>query len=339
MGVTIKDVAKKVGVTPATVSMVINNKPRISEATRQRVLKAIAELDYFPHAGARNLVLRRTNVIGVAAPSFSSYFALETIGGIELELRESGFDLVLYNVREPKSEADDLVMRLARERRVDGLITVNLVLTKRQQDILTKQGTPLVSVEHRYDGFDSVQLDNKQGAYDATGHLIALGHRRIALINGADPTDLPAREREQGFLQALKDQKIDFNASLSARVDAYSQKEGMELAKRLMSLPQPPTAIFVAAGDVCASGVLLELRRSGLRVPEDVSVVGYDDQPFASLLDPPLTTVRQPMAQMGAKAVEILRLAIQQQAQHRPQLVSFQPTLEVRQSTAKVSKN
>ncbi len=334
MGVTIKDVAKKVGVTPATVSMVINNKPRISEATRQRVLKAIAELDYFPHAGARNLVLRRTNVIGVAAPSFSSYFELETISGIEKELRESGFDLVLYNVRNQDSEATGLLTRLAREKRVDGLITLNLPMTPTQQSFFTKQGTALVSVEYGYEKFDSVQLDNRQGAYDATGHLISLGHRRIALINGAGSTDIPARDRENGFIQALKDHNIEKNEDLICRIVDYDQKAGAEMAKRLVALSVPPSAIFVAAGDVCASGVFLELRRSGLRVPQDMSVVGYDDQPFAELFDPPLTTVRQPMAQMGAKAVEMLRSAILEQTPHKVQVVQFQPQLVVRQSTA-----
>jgi LacI family transcriptional regulator len=333
MGVTIKDVARKVGVTPATVSMVINNKPRISDETRRKVMLAVEELDYFPHEGARSLVLQRTNTLGVAAPFFTSYFVLETLSGIEQGVRESDFNLVLYGTRGSLKAEDAVITRIARERKVDGLITVNLALTAKQVRYFQKNNVQIVCLEYEADGCDSVVVDNVHGAYEATRHLLSLGHRRIALVNG--PLRFPStRQREEGFLRALNEASVPFDAGMRLEAVNFSREEGFEAGKRLLEASGAPTAVFVAAGDVCATGVMLALKKNGVAVPRDMSVVGFDDQPFSELVEPALTTVRQPMARMGVEAFHLLRDALKDPIQHTVRRQSFATELVVRSSTA-----
>lgn len=333
MGVTIKDVAKKVGVTPATVSMVINNKPRISEETRRKVMEAIEELDYYPHEGARNLVLKRSNTIGVAAPFFTSYFVLETLSGIESEIRQTEFNLVLYGTRGLLKNEETVITRIARERKVDGLITMNLTLTPKQQKYFKKNNLAIVNLEAEMEGFDCVMVNNRKGAYDATKYLLSLGHKRIAMVNGPARV-APAKLREEGFIQALNEAGVQFDPELSVQVNNFTRVEGLDAANQLLTLPSAPTAFFVAAGDICATGVLLALKKQGIKVPDQISVIGFDDQPFTELVDPALTTVRQPMAKMGAQALTMLKTAIAEGEAHRPTVVTFEAELVIRQSTA-----
>ncbi len=332
MGVTIKDVAKKVGVTPATVSMVINNKPRISEGTRRKVLEAIEELDYFPHEGARNLVLKRTNTIGVAAPFFTSYFVLETLTGIENEIRQTDFNLVLYGTRGLLKNEEAVINRIARERKMDGLITMSLTLTPKQQKYFKKNNLAVVNMEAELEGFDSVVADNRKGAYDAARHLIGLGHKRMAIVNGP-PRVVPAKQRDDGFLEALRESGIDARPEYRVEVANFRREEGFDAGNQLLSLPQPPTAVFVAAGDICATGVLQAFKKRGLKVPGDISLIGFDDQPFTELVEPALTTVRQPMAKMGAQALTMLKNAIAEGESHKPSMLTFETELVLRQST------
>jgi LacI family transcriptional regulator len=334
MGITIKDVAKRVGVTPATVSMVINNKPRISDETRRKVLEAIEELDYFPHEGARSLVLKRTNTVGVAAPFFTSYFVLETLGGVEQEVRQSDYNLVLYGTRGLLKTEDAVITRIARERKVDGLITVNLSLTPKQLKYFEKNNVAIVSLESELEGCDCVLVDNSHGAYIATKHLLSLGHQRIAMVNG--PVRFAsAKQREEGFLQALAEAKVPLDPEMNLQVANYRREEGFDAGNQLLQLRHPPTAVFVAAGDVCATGVLLALKKNGVEVPRQMSVVGFDDQPFTELVEPAMTTVRQPMAKMGAEAFQLLKHAMQGGGEARqPKKLVFETELVVRQSTA-----
>ncbi len=333
MGVTIKDVAKKVGVTPATVSMVINNKPRISEETRRKVLAAIEELDYYPHEGARSLVLKRTNTLGVAAPFFTSYFVLETLNGIEQEVRQSDFNLVFYGTRGLMKTEDTVITKIARERKVDGLITMNLSLTPKQLKYFEKNGMKVVSLEYEAEGCDCVQVDNLRGAYEATRHLIGLGHRQIALVNGPLRFE-PMRQREEGFMKALREAGLALDPSLRHEVPNFRREEGFDAGNQLLQTRPRPTAVFCAAGDVCATGVMLAFKKNGVSVPSEVSVVGFDDQPFAELVEPALTTVRQPMARMGAEAFTLLREALKDPKAHQPQTKVFPSELVIRSSTA-----
>ncbi len=333
MGVTIKDVARLVGVTPATVSMVINNKPRISDETRRKVMAAIEELDYYPHEGARALVLKRTNTLGVAAPIFTNYFVLETLGGIEHEIHQSDYNLVLYGTQGQSKTEDAVITRIARERKVDGLITINLQLNAKQIKYFQKNAIQVVSLEEEAEGYDSILVDNTYGANEAVKHLIALGHTRIALLTGPDRF-LPMLQRETGYNDALKQAGLSPDPKLRLEVNWGRREEGFEVGQKILQMRQGPTAVFVGAGDVCATGLLLALKRGGLNVPKDISVVGFDDQPFAELVDPGLTTVRQPMARMGAEAFHLLKEALKDPEAHKPRKQIFPTELVVRQSTA-----
>jgi LacI family transcriptional regulator len=333
MGVTIKDVARKVGVTPATVSMVINHKPRISDETRSRVLAAIEEMDYFPHEGARSLVLRRTNTLGVAAPFFTNYFVMESLSGLEHEARKSELNLIFYGTRGPLKSEDAVILRIARERKVDGLVSISLALSQEQVALFKKNGVQVVCIEYEIPGCDSVLADNEQGAYEAARHLLALGHRRIALINGSVAFS-PAKQREHGFLRALREASVPFDPALRVEAIQFSRDEGVEAGKFLMrERGKAPTAIFVAAGDICAAGLMLALRGAGVSVPGQVSIIGFDDQPFTELVEPGLTTVRQPIGRMGIEAFLLLKDALADPKLHKPQTRIFPTELVVRHST------
>jgi DNA-binding LacI/PurR family transcriptional regulator len=334
MSITIKDVAKRVGVTPATVSMVINHKPRISDETRRKVMEAIEELDYFPHAGARSLVLQRTQTVGVAAPLFSTYSVLEMLAGIEQEAAASGYDLVLYGSHGAAMAEDDVITRIARERKVDGLIVVDKLPSPKQLGYFSKNNVAIVGLDCQLEGWDSVLVDHAAGAYEATRHLLSLGHRRIAMVNG--PANFgPSKARDTGYRQALAEAKLNWEPSLSFQVAAGHREEGFDVGEKLLKLRSAPTAVLVAAGDVCATGVILALKKNGMAVPQQISVVGFDDQPFASLMDPALTTVRQPLTKVGGAAFQLLRQAMQaEQGPRRAQKLVFQAELIVRASTA-----
>jgi LacI family transcriptional regulator len=335
VGVTIKDVAKLVGVTPATVSMVINNKPRISEATRQKVQEAIRELDYYPHSGARNLVLKRTNTIGVATSFYAAPFVLEILSGIEQEIRNSDYNIILFGTRGLAKTEDAILHQVSRERKVDGLITITLDLKESHIESFKKNNVAVVALERDYKGVDCVVLNNEKGAYDATRHLVELGHRRIAIVNG--PDDQPTSQaRERGYVKALNEAGIEFDPSLKRITENFFRKEGLEVVNDILSKPTLPTAIFVSAGDNVAVGVLQGLRRSGRRIPEDMSVVGFDDIYLAEQLEPALTTVRQPMQQIGAQALKQVLSSIKDGESHQPFKMVFEPELVVRHSTGPV---
>ncbi|MGH7441858.1 MAG: substrate-binding domain-containing protein, partial [bacterium] len=180
------------------------------------------------------------------------------------------------------------------------------------------------------------RVDNVGGAREAARHLLQLGHRRIALITGAGrgPT---AREREEGFRSALLEAGVPFDPALRLEAPNFSRENGIEAGERLLALKPRPSAAFVSAGDVCATGVVLALKRAGLSVPRDLSVLGFDDQPFAELMEPALTTVRQPMERMGREAFHMLRDALKDPQERAPRRRDFETELIVRASTAKAA--
>jgi LacI family transcriptional regulator len=334
MSITIKDVAKRVGVTPATVSMVINHKPRISDETRRKVFEAIEELDYFPHAGARSLVLQRTRTVGVSAPLISGPAVQEVLAAIEEAAAASGYDLVLYGTGGPSMTEDLVLTRIARERKVDGLIMINQALSPKQLGYFQMNKVAVVSLDGDGEGCERLLADHQRGAYLAVQHLLSLGHRRIALLNGP-ASFAPARQRESGYRQALTEAKLTLNPGLILRVAATGREEGYDACDRLAQMPQMPTAVLVAAGDACAAGLLQALKKKGLQVPKQISVVGFDDQPVSELVEPALTTVRLPLARMAAEAFQSLLLAMRNaDAPQHPKTRLFQAELVLRRSTA-----
>jgi LacI family transcriptional regulator len=301
--VTIMDIAAEAGVSYATVSRVVNNHTYVKLETRERVLQAMSRLGYVVNRQARSLAGGKSQVIGLLVPHLCSGYIGEIIRGIDAEVGLAGYDLVLYTTNRPEAEST-FIAKLA-QGMIDGLL---LVLPRNPAaflETLRQRQFPFVLIDHQ--GIDdqdpAVRATNWQGAFNATEYLIKLGHKRIGFITGAMNLGC-ARDRLAGYQAALKIHHTPFDQGLVYEGDFY-QPNGYTGAKRLLENPVRPTAIF-ASNDVMAMGVMEAVREHGLRVPQDVSVMGFDDIPQAAQLHPALTTVRQPLEQMGRVATQML---------------------------------
>jgi len=302
---TIRDVATRAGVSHQTVSRVINLNPSVADHTRERVLAAIRELGYVPSPMARGLISNRTHSLGVVADDISDGFFARMVAGAEAEARRRGYYLMIGSVEPDDDERGYL--RLMVERRVEGLILARPSVPLAPDDLLPAReaGVPLVGVGASVlPGFPVVDVDNHQGGYDATRHLLERGHDRIATIVG--PREWPsAAARLEGYRRALREAGIAEDATLIEYVSDWGLGSGQAAAARLLERNVSFTAIF-AQSDLIALGAIRQLRDARLRVPDDVSIVGYDDLPVADFVEPGLTTVHQPMQEVGALAASLL---------------------------------
>ena len=304
------DVARMAGVSRTTVSLVLNNVPgtHISEATRQRVLEAARELDYYPHAAARSLARRRSGNIGVvlcqsADRLFADVFLMEVLHGIHSVIRPKGFRIVLEAVEDVN--APDAYFGLVQSHQIDGLIvsgprTDDLLLPRIQE-----KGFPVV-LEGQLHGSNlpQVDVDNVGGARSAVEHLLALGHRRIAFISNGPLIYTASGDRLRGYQSALKAAGLDYDEAL-VRYGAFSRASGHEAMQSLLALPERPTAVFIAS-DVVAFGALTALREAGVHVPDEMAVVGFDDVRMAAYVTPSLSSIRLPARKLGQTAAKIL---------------------------------
>jgi LacI family transcriptional regulator len=302
--VTIVDVAEKAGVSFGTVSRVINNDIHVRPETRERVQGVMQKLGYTANRQARSLAGGRSNIIGVLVPDLGTGYIGEIIRGIDAELSLTDLDLILYTTHRTASKEANYVANLAKGM-VDGLL---LVLPRSPADYtgtLTNRGVPFVLIDHQGIGRDcpAVGATNWQGAYHATEYLIKLGHTRIGFITGS--MDLGcADERLEGYRSALRTYHLPNEPELIYE-GTFFQPDGYAGATALLNLAHPPTAIF-ASNDVMAMGAMDAVRNRGLRVPDDISIVGFDDIPQASVMRPGLTTVSQPLEKMGRVATQML---------------------------------
>ncbi len=296
------DVARLAGVSRSTVSFVLNNTPgiKISEETRRRVLEAVKALDYKPNAIARSLAKQKTEAIAFFVLDIANPVFPNMARGIEDVARQNGYTLFLCNT-DGKTLREVRYMNIMLERRVDGIIA-GALSNEEVSKIAQKKNIPLVILEHpRLSEHDVVYADNVKGSYEAVMHLVELGHKRIAHIT-INPESIIVQERIEGYKKALEDAGITFDDNLLKIF--YDKVDEEKAINELFSLPDPPTAIFTFS-DFMAIQVMKILIRRGYRIPEDVSVVGFDDT-LANLTIPALTTVSQPFYEMGAKAAEIL---------------------------------
>jgi LacI family transcriptional regulator len=296
------DVARLAGVSRSTVSFVLNNTPgiKISEETRRRVLEAVKILDYKPNAIARSLAKQKTEAIAFFVLDIANPVFPNMARGIEDVARHNGYTLLLCNT-DGKSLRELRYMNLMLERRVDGVI-VGALSNEEVSRLARKKNMPLVILEHpRLHEHDVVYADNIQGSYEAVKYLIELGHTRIAHIT-INPESIIVRERIEGYKKALEDAKIPFDENLLKIF--YDQVNEETAINELFSLPNPPTAIF-AFSDFMAIQIMKILIKRGIRIPQDISIVGFDDT-LANLTIPELTTVSQPFYEMGVKAAEVL---------------------------------
>lgn len=308
MSVTIYDVAKKAGVGIGTVSRVINNSPQITEKTREKVLAAIKELNYQPHIVAQSLARRKTQTIACIIPFLTGYFFVELLKGIQNKITRYEHDLILYSV-DQVSKKETFLQRTLVERRVDGLILASLDISEEFVDKFVNQKFPIVLVDSYHPRLDSISVDNVNGAYEATRHLVELGYRKIAMIS-AKLNSFPARLRFEGFKKALADHGLAFqekyfvHCDFQEEADGFNKEAGHIAMQRLLALGEErPEAVFVSS-DIQAVGALEVLQEQGLTVPEDMALVGFDDIELAGYVG--LTTMHQPIRQMGEIAVDRL---------------------------------
>ncbi|HVN77247.1 MAG TPA: LacI family DNA-binding transcriptional regulator [Thermoanaerobaculaceae bacterium] len=298
--VTIKHVAQEAGVSVATVSRVLNGKGPVSEATRRRIHQVAERMRYTPHGAARSLITRKTGAIGVFLPDIHGEFFSELIRGIDVASRRCGYHLLVSGSHGDKGELE-AVLRATRGR-VDGLIVMSPDVDAETLRANLPETLPVVLLNCGTEGlwFDSITIDNHGGAHAMVRHLIGLGHRRIALVNGP-PRNFDARERQRGYRDALRERPGDWSAELEFEGD-FSEEAGYRAGIRILDLAPRPTAVF-AANDGMAIGVLSAVRDAGLRVPEDISLAGFDDIPISRFTAPPLSSVRVPIADLGAHAI------------------------------------
>jgi DNA-binding LacI/PurR family transcriptional regulator len=301
---TIRDVARHAGVSSATVSRVLNDLPLVTGPTRERVLRAIEALDYRPSTAARSLTSGRTRAIGVVAPFFTSPSAVERLRGVAQRLAESGYALVLYDVATLEQRADVLA-GLAHRDRVDALLVISLPLADDEWVALDQDDLPIVMIDVPDSPDAELAVDDVRGGRLATEHLLASGHRRIGFVGDAPANPfgfMSSENRRRGYLRALLGAGIEPVTELQQR-GPHGRVEARAPAERLLTLPDRPTAVF-AASDMQAVGVIEAARARGLRVPDDVAVIGFDDIEVAAIVG--LTTVRQPLHQSGVRGAELL---------------------------------
>ena len=307
---SIVDVAQRAGVSVATVSRALRDMPNVSQATRERVLQAARELQYTASPLASGLVTGRVRAVGVILPYAGRWFFAEVVRGIEEALRDAGYDLVLHVLADARRR-EEFFASLPVRRRVDAVIMVALPLNDEEVEVLRSLGLPMACVAEPTAGVHGHRIDNVAAARVAVQHLVNLGHRRIACIGG----DLDGPERfsvpglrTQGFRAAMADADLPVRPDWER--DGLFTAAGGELAMTAL-LSQPggrPTGVFCQS-DEMAFGALRALRRSGLRCPDDVSIVGFDDHELAETFD--VTTVGQPVAEQGAAAARWVVAALQ----------------------------
>jgi LacI family transcriptional regulator, galactose operon repressor len=308
---TIQQLAAKSGVSVATVSRALNGSPEVSDATRKRILELAESLDYTPSAAARTLVSRRSHVVGVILdtglghPDLLHPFFQEVLVGLKHGAGSLGYDLLLFASEEPGNGfgGTHSYLRRAGHHNVDGAIVMGFDGRDAEIAKLAASGLPTIAVDADLDGprTGSVMSENEEGARLAVRHLHELGHERIATITGMLGTR-PGADRLDGYGYELADLGLELPAEYVVEGDFYDES-GYRGTLQLLELDKPPTAIF-AASDLMAAGALRAANELGVRVPDDVAVVGFDDIGLASLITPQLTTVRQDMHALGAAAAE-----------------------------------
>lgn len=304
---TITDVATEAGVHPSTVSRVLSGHAAstIRPETRQRVEVAAERLGYRPSALARSLRLQRTLTLGMLVPDITNPFFSSIIKGAEEAARERGYNLILCN-SEDQPEREETYLRVLRERQVDGLLIASSQMADATIAELRGDAFPFVLLNRATRNADdlAVIVDNHAAAVEAVAYLASLGHRRVGHIAGPQNTTT-GLERRNGYRAAVLAYGLADDPELEVEADAFSEEAGHRAVQVMLAGPACPTAVF-AANDLIAIGVLQRLREIGLRVPQDLSIVGFNDIPLAGLLEPALTTVRVPQLEMGVIGARLL---------------------------------
>jgi LacI family transcriptional regulator len=311
--IVLGDVARLAGVSTASVSRVLNDPERVSLRIRTRVEAAIAELGYVPHGAARALASRRTRIVGAIVPTLDNAIFAACINALQRRLTRSGYTLLIacseYDPAEELHEARALVGR-----GIEGIMLVGTLHDPRLYPLLDGRRIPFVNTwTYASDApHPCIGFDNRRAAARIADYLLSLGHRRIAMVAGTTRNNDRAAARVEGVRAALHDQGLTLPEDYRIE-QPYGIREGREALRRLLRLPAPPTAV-IGGNDVLAFGVLLEALSRGLQVPRQLSVTGFDDLPLASHLQPPLTTLHVPSAEIGSLSADYLLARLAGQA-------------------------
>lgn len=302
---TIKDVAQLSGISKSTVSRVINNKGYVSEEKKALVLKTMEELEYHPNLSARRLRGQLTTTIGVIVPKITNPFFSYLVDAMEKAAYERGYQVLIFQSNEdPEKELSFL--NLLKTKQVDGVIMTAIENSWTAVKSFLKHG-PIVLCNVNIDqsAAPMVRLNQYEGTYQGIKHLIEKGHTKIAYCTGGFfEKDGKGKDRNQGYQKALKEAGISINPNW-VFVNQHSIEDGKQVLRQILKMEDKPTAVFTGSDEI-AGGMIAEAGVQGVRVPEDIAIIGFDDQPLAQLVSPKLTTIKQPVDQLGGKAMEII---------------------------------
>lgn len=306
---TIFDIARESGFSYSTVSRTLSGFEFVKPSTREKILETAKKLGYVPNQQARSLAGGPSHLIGVLVPTLTNDYIIQILQGIDDELTQSNYNLILYTTNRHQGTEATYVATIMNGA-ADGLLLVAPFITDSYLETLNERDFPYILIDQEYEAEDSmvVKATNRQGAYEATQYLIELGHTRIGFIAGL-PQLNSAIERLKGYEAALSDNGIQFRDEYIVQ-GKFEMRTGYQATRKILTLQECPTAIF-AANDLSALGAIDAIREHGLRIPQDISIIGFDDIPQAAVTYPKLTTVRQPLNQMGREAVNLLLRRLQ----------------------------
>jgi len=337
MKINIKDVAKKAGVSTATVSRVLGDFPRVRDKTRKKVLKAVTELNYEINAVARSLRQKKTNSIGIIVGNVLSQFYSVIAKSVEDTANKFGYHTILCNGDEnPEKELEYL--KVLKSNRVDGIILTPTGKNSEYVQNLINSRTKVVLLDRLIEGVDcdAVLVDNTNGAYKAVKHLMDQGYRKIGIVDGyLDRTT--GAERLRGYLQAIEEAGIAKDNSL-IKIGNFKKESGKKLTKELLEQSNRPEAIFTTNIDM-SMGALIAIKEMGLTIPDDIGIVCFDDSDWALISEPPITVIRQPVYQLGSTAAELLIKKIENKKtslSHEPKIITLLTELVIRNSAKKI---
>jgi len=333
MKITLKDVAEKLNISVSTVSRVVNNKSYVRPETREKVKKALEEMNYSPNLVARSLKNKSTKTIGIIIPDISEVFFTYLIKGVDDILSRNGYTIILCDTGEnPKKE--ELYLNLLMEKQIDGVIlaTVNVNRESKALDRLFNNNIPVIFVDNLPNikrNYDSVIIDNSKASYIAVEHLISLGHRRIGVITGK-LEETTGYERLMGYRKALMVNGIKIDENL-IKIGDFKEQSGYENMKSLLEVEDKITAVYVASSKM-TYGAVKAIRDAGLRIPEDIAVVGFDIHDNSGLISPAITTILQHEESIGKVSAELLLKRLQDEGEKLYQKIVLEPSLEIRES-------
>jgi len=330
---TIRDVAERARVSTMTVSRVINNSGYISQEARERVEAAIAELGYVPNTLARSLRFKSTKTLALVLTDITNPFFTTLARGVGDVANKHGFNVIFCNTDESESEQAEQLKALV-QKRVDGVLLVPACSSGEAVAFLQDQKVPVVVLDRRVSdcSVDSVRCDSEEGAYQLVKLFLDLGHRRIGVLSGPERVST-AQDRVAGYRRAITEAGLEIDADLIC-YGSFTQAGGYEMTQKILTLPMRPTALF-AGNNFIAVGIYQAIREAGLRVPEDIAMVAFDDLPVSITIEPFFTVAAQPAYEMGRRATELLLKRLGGERSETAQEIVLPVEVIVRRSSGK----